>query len=290
MLRPGRDEPGLEREIASHLGLLEDDYRRRGLSADAARRAARLALGGVEQTKEQHRDARAFRWLDNARRDTVYAVRMLRRHPVAAMTSILSLAIGVGLNAAVFSVVDWVLLRPLPYPASHELVHVLTAGRAPVTGPNGVTYDEFEPFAAASAFREAMAFTNTTRVMAGEGIESVHVLVARIAGEPFATLGVNPAIGRAFTREEIAAGTPVIILEHDVWLRRFSGDRQIAGRTVVIDGAAYTVVGVMPANRGYPRGAQVWRPLTPTERASDDRDLSMVARLRSGTDCRACRL
>ena len=103
VIQPDREDAGLEREIASHLTLLEDDYQRRGLSAEEARRSARLALGGVEQTKERHRDARALRWLDDARRDAVYAVRILRRGPVAAATAVLSLAIGIGLNAAVFS-------------------------------------------------------------------------------------------------------------------------------------------------------------------------------------------
>src|SRR5262249_19140902 len=117
VMRPGRDEAALEREVASHVLLLEDDYRRRGLSAAEARRSARLALGGIEQTKELHRDAGAFRWLDDARRDATYAVRLLRRHPGVTATAALSLAIGIGINAAVFSVFDWVLLRPLPYPA-----------------------------------------------------------------------------------------------------------------------------------------------------------------------------
>jgi hypothetical protein len=94
-LRPGSADRELARELDAHLSLIEDEYRRRGLPADAARRGARLALGGVEQTKEQHRDARAFRWLDNLRRDAVYAMRMLRRHPVATTTSTLSLAIGI---------------------------------------------------------------------------------------------------------------------------------------------------------------------------------------------------
>src|SRR5688572_22558252 len=97
-LRPGRAEADVDRELASHLVLLEDDYRRRGLPPDRARRAARLALGGIDQTREQHRDARAFRWIDEVRRDAVYATRMLRRHPIATLTSVLSLAIGIGLN------------------------------------------------------------------------------------------------------------------------------------------------------------------------------------------------
>ncbi len=105
-IRPGHAEDELDREIASHLTLLEDEYRRRGLTADQARREARLALGGVDETKERHRDARLFRWLDDTRRDAIYAGRLLLRRPVAAGTAALSLAVGIGLNAAVFSVVD----------------------------------------------------------------------------------------------------------------------------------------------------------------------------------------
>src|SRR5688572_6836481 len=93
VIRPDRDESGLEREVASHLLLLEDEYQRRGLSAAEAHRSARLALGGIEQTKELHRDARTFRWVDDARRDATYAVRLLRRHPVVTTTAALSLAI-----------------------------------------------------------------------------------------------------------------------------------------------------------------------------------------------------
>ena len=282
VVRPERDAAGLERELTSHLALLEDEYRRRGLPAAAARRAALLALGGIERTKEQHRDARAFRWLDDARRDAVYAMRMLRRHPVATATSTLSLAIGIGLNAAVFSVVDWVLLRPLPYPDAHELVHVFTSGRTPVTGPSGLVSDEFKALAGAPSFRESTAFTNTTRVMAGAGIEPVHVMVSRVTGNLFATLGVAPAVGRAFTEDEVAAGRLVVILAHERWQRSFAGDRQIAGRAVSIDGAPYTVIGVMPPDRGYPRDAEVWVPLTADRRESDDRELSMLGRLRSG--------
>ena len=280
VIRPGREEAGLEREIVSHLLLLEDEHRRRGLSADEARRSARLALGGIDQTKERHRDARAFRWLDDARRDATYAVRMLRRHPIATATATLSLAIGIGLNAAVFSVVDWVLLRPLPYPASRELVRVFTAGMSPVTSPSALTYDEFMTFGDATVFRESAAFTTATRVMAAAGIDPVHVVVARVAGDLFATLGVYPDVGRAFSTEEMAAGTPVVVLGHGLWQRRFSGDRTIVGRTVTIDGAPHTVVGVMPAGRGYPSEPEAWRPLRASEREDNDRELSMVGRLR----------
>jgi predicted permease len=281
VIAPGREESRLEREVAAHLVLLEDEYRRRGLSPDQARRSARLALGGIDQTKERHRDARAFRWLDDARRDAIYAVRMLRRHPVATMTAILSLAIGIGLNAAVFSVVDWVLLRPLPYPAAHQLVRVFTAGTAPVTGPSPLIYAEFETFKNASPFRASAVFNSTTRILSAAGLDPVHVVVARVAGDLFTTLGVAPEAGRAFSSDEIAGGAPVVVLGHELWQRRFSGERTIAGRTVSIDGAPYTVVGVMPSGRGYPTDAELWRPLTASEHEDDDRELNMLARLPS---------
>ena len=279
-IRPGRDEFSLDREVASHLSMLEDEYRRRGLSPDQAHRSARLALGGVDQIKERHRDARMFRGLDDVRRDAVYAVRMLRRYPIATAAAALSLAIGIGLNAAIFSVVDWVLLRPLPYPAAHELVRVFTAGTTPVTGPSPLIYGEFVRFSQAAAIRESAAFNSATRVMTGSGIDPAHVVVARLAGDLFATLGVSTAIGRSFSRDELAAGAPVVVLSYDVWQRRFAADPSIAGRVIAIDGAPHTVVGVLPSGRGYPTDADLWRPLTANEREDDDRELSMVARLR----------
>ncbi|PYQ23539.1 MAG: hypothetical protein DMF81_08525, partial [Acidobacteria bacterium] len=102
LLRPGRAEADLSRELASHLALLEDELLRRGLPAEQARRAARLSLGGVEQVKELHRDERSFVWLDDARRDLRHAVRLLRRDPLFALTAVLSLAIGIGANTTIF--------------------------------------------------------------------------------------------------------------------------------------------------------------------------------------------
>ena len=283
VIHPDREEANLKREVASHLQLLEDEYRRRGLSAVDAYRSARVAFGGIDHAKELHRDARAFRWLDEARRDAAYGVRMLRRRPAATAVAVLSLALGVGLNSAVFSVVDWVLVRPLPYPAPHELVRVFTAATVESPGPGGLSHalihDEFAAFGDAAAFRASAAFTAATRVIASAGIDPAHVVVARVSGDLFATLGVDPDVGRGFSREELAAGAPVVVLAHHLWQRAFARDPAIVGRTVLIDGAPHTVVGIMPAKRAYPAGAEVWRPLTADERADDDRELQMVARL-----------
>ena len=126
VVRPHRAEPDLAREIAAHLTLLEDDFRRRGMSPEDARLAARRVFGGVEQTKERHRDARSFVWLDDARRDLQYAARTLRRSPGFAATAILTLALGIGANTAIFSLINTLILRPLPVRHPEQLVELLS--------------------------------------------------------------------------------------------------------------------------------------------------------------------
>jgi predicted permease len=217
------------------------------------------------------------------RRNLPFAWRSLGRRPLSSAAAIATLAIGIGLNAAVFSVVDWVLLRPLPYPSPHELVKVSTAGTAPVTGPAAVTYSEFAVFSRATAFRASAAFSTATRVIAGQGVEPAHAVVARVTGDLFGTLGVQPETGRAINLDEAASGAPVVIVSHAVWMNRFSADAAIAGRGITIDGRPHTVIGVMPEGRGYPRDADLWRPLTADEREDDDRELLMIGRLASAT-------
>src|SRR6267154_355762 len=125
VVRPHRAEPDLTRELDAHLALLEDEHRRRGLSPDEARLAARRDFDGVELTKDRHRDARSFVWLDDARRDLRYALRTLRRSPGFAATTILTLALGIGANTVIFSVINAVLLRPLPFKDSNSLIRIL---------------------------------------------------------------------------------------------------------------------------------------------------------------------
>src|ERR1700687_1386997 len=113
--RPRRADPDLDRELPAPLRLLEDDFQRRGLSLEEARLAAKRAFGGVEHTKDRHRDARSFVWIDDIRRDAAYAIRAARRSPAFALLGVAIMALGIGANTAVFSVVNAVLLKPLPY-------------------------------------------------------------------------------------------------------------------------------------------------------------------------------
>ena len=216
-----------------------------------------------------------------------YGVRSLRRRPISTLAAIATLAVGIGLNAAVFSVVDWVMLRPLPYPSAHELVRVSSAGDDPTSRPSrtptDLTYSEVTTFARAASFRASTAFSRSVRIIAGQGIEPAHVVIARVAGDLFATFGVYPELGRAFDRREVTSGAAVVIISHALWQNRFAADAAIVGRVIQIDRRAHTIVGVMPAGRAYPTGTDLWRPLTAEEREDDDRENVMIARLMSGT-------
>jgi predicted permease len=215
-------------------------------------------------------------------RDLRYAVRALFARPLASGAAIATLAVGIGLNAAVFSIIDWILLRPLPYPAPRELVRVLSSPAGATPGGTEVSYSEFTRLSSATALRASVAYSSATRVLAGSGLEPVHVLVARVSGDMCRTLGVYPAIGRAFDPREAASGAPAVILSDGLWRSRFAADRSVAGREVTLDGVAHTVVGVMPAGAGYPRDADLWRPVTAAEREDDDRENVMIARLEGG--------
>ena len=281
LILPGRAERTLTRELRAHLAILEDEYRRRGQAPDAARRSARQALGGIEQTKELHRDSRSFGWVADARRDVIYALRLFRRRPVTTTAAILSLGLGIGLNAAVFTIVDWILLRPLPYQAPHELVRVFTAGTAPATGPAALTPTDYRNLANGASLSRSAAFSTATRVLRGPGTEPFHVIVARTDGDLFGTLGIVPVLGRVFGKDELSTGATVVVLSHEVWRGRFHEDRSLVGGTVHIDGVPHTVVGIAPPNRRYPSEADLWRPFATREKGANDRELVMIARLSS---------
>ena len=199
LFRSSRADDGLDREVAAHLALLEDEHRKRGLSVEAARQAARHASCSVDHTKELHRDARSFRWVDNARRDVIYAFRTIRRTPVASTAAILSLALGVGLNSAIFAVVDWVVLRPLPYVQPHQLVRVRvqpSSASGSTTVAALLTPGLFARLSQATPFDSAAALSTTLRVVGAAGTDALHAVEARVDGDLFGTLGLQPVPGR----------------------------------------------------------------------------------------------
>jgi putative ABC transport system permease protein len=238
-------------------------------------------VDAIVRLPAEHRRGRSAWSAVGMGRDLRYAVRSLMFRPLAGATSIATLALAIGLNAAVFSVLDWTLLRPLPYPAPSELIRVASAATGPTPGRSEVTYSEFRSLASAGPLRSSAAFSTATRILAGAGVEPVHVVLARISGDLFKTLGVYPSLGRGFEPREISSGAAVVVLSDALWRRRFGADA-VAGRTVTIDGVPHAVVGVMPAGSAYPRDADVWRPVTAAEQEDDDRENVMIGRLHAG--------
>ena len=238
--RPDRD---LDREIAAHLALLQDTYEARGLSAEAARRAARLAFGNVGQVKEEHRDARSFRWIEDAWHDAVHGFRLLRRSPVFTATAVLSLAVGIGANTAIFTVANALLFRP-PTGITHpsELVVIGTArGDGGLNPLNYATYLEISHRATSltSVFAEDL-FPHVMGLSTSGIGNAEAVLGQSVTANFFSALGSAPFRGRVFTDGNEAAA----ILDYDYWRRRFNGNDAMVGTLIRINGRPVTIVGI----------------------------------------------
>ena len=277
--RPGRADRELSREIASHLALLEEDFRRRGLSAEEARFAARRAFGGVEQAKEVQRDARSFPWLNDARQDARYAVRVMRRSPGFTLVAVLTLALGIGANSAIFTVVHAVLLRPLPYLEPDRLVGIIQ--RHTSFGPDFATWPDYTDWRDRSASLERLGGA-WIRVYNLTGVEEPERLGgAAVTESLFATLGVVPQLGSTFTPGG-TADPRTVVLSDRLWRRRFGAAADVVGKTVALNGAPHTVVGVMPAGFAWPESAELWVPFVPEPgMARGYHLLQVVGRLRS---------
>jgi len=254
--------------------------KRRGLSAEDAKLAAIRAFDGVEQTKERHRDARSFVWLDDARRDLQYAARMLRRSPAFTAVAVVTLALGIGANTAIFSVLHAVLLQPLPFKDPDRLVRVyenLSAAESPNKRPVRMgamdTRELLELRATSRALSHVVSYSGAIVTMLGAG-DTVQISGSSISAGTFAMLGVQPALGSPFSRDEDAGvGEHVVILSHDAWNRYFAADPGVVGRHVTFTGnttftggmalgSSYTVIGVMPRGFYFPNeGALFWTPL-----------------------------
>jgi predicted permease len=247
VFRPGRAEPDLAREVSAHLMLLEDGFRRRGLSAEDARLAARRAFGGVEHTKDLHRDARSFVWLDDARRDLIYAMRALRRNPGFAATAILTLALGIGANTTIFSLINTLILRPLPVRHPEQLVELLSRYPSDPAG-NWFPWKYYQQYRAQNhVFADLIGTSSAQFQLTRDGSEAETIDGEYVEGTFFRALGVQPALGRLFGPEDDRVGTAneaVAVVSWPCWKNRFTGDPDIVGRRITLDGAAATVIGV----------------------------------------------
>lgn len=249
--------PQLERELtaelSSHLQFHIDDNLRRGLSPDEARRQALLQLGGLEQTKEAIRDQRSLPFFEALFHDLRYAFRTLRKYPTFTLVSVLTVALGIGANTAIFSLVDSILLRPLPFPQPQNLVSL--TGTYP-KGAFVALRDQVNSLDVA-AYYEGYEFN---LIRQGEPLRLSATLVS---AEFFMVLGVRPLLGRLFAPGDDKPGRDnVVMLSYSLWKQRFDADPSLIGRSIDLEGVSRQVLGVMPPGFRFPSAkTQVWIPI-----------------------------
>jgi predicted permease len=249
LLRRNKLEEQLDKEMRFHMDQHANDLIARGCEPEEARRRASLSLGGPEQVKEECRDARGTRWVEDMWRDLRYAVRMLRQKPGFAAVALATLALGIGATTVMFTVINGVLLTPLPYPDPGRLVAV--NGHADTLSVAGfelqrLAYYDFLDFQRESRSLELGGWVYTFGTLSEPG-EAEHVVEFQASSSLFSVLGVPLYRGRAFLPEEDrGGGAPVVILGYGLWQRRFAGNDAVLGTAVVLDQKRYTVVGIAP--------------------------------------------
>jgi predicted permease len=293
LVRGSRLDAELDEEVRGYLEALTEKKIREGLDPAAARRAASIEMGGIEPVKEEARGARIGIGLETALRDARYAVRALRKSPGFALATILTLGLGIGANTAIFSVVDALLLEPLPYRDSSRLVFVWSdmseAGypRAPLSGPELADLRR-----RATQFSGFGAIWANSAALNGDG-DPEQVRVGLVTPDFFSVLGADAARGRTFLPGDEEEGAEArILLSHALWQRRYGGDPGIVGRRILVKGQPTTVLGVMPSSfrlllppdSAVPDDLEAWVPFWPkmTVGPRGQQFLRVVGRMRPG--------
>jgi putative ABC transport system permease protein len=283
-------ERELDEELRDHIERQIEQNIRLGMSPEEARHAALKAFGGVEQAKERSRDSRGVRWIEDLWQDLRYGSRMLIKNPGFTMIAVLTLALGIGANTAIFSVVNAVLLKPLPYLESERLVMVYGEFPALKTNQMRLSLPEYADFQQQTrSFVASGVFDSGSANLATyEGGEPERVERGSLTPEMFAVLQVAPLLGRVFTPEEEQAGhDDVVLLGHSLWQRRFAGKTDAIGQKLMISGRSHTIIGVMPPGFAFPPKTEIWEPLWFPKEMYDQqrrgaRGLEVLARLKPG--------
>ena len=265
----------LHRELEFHVDEMVRDYMAGGMPEDEAQRRARLEFGGLDQIAEECRDVRRGAWLGDLWRDLHYACRLLRRAPGFAAVAIATLAVGIGANTAVFTLVHTVLLASLPVDHPEQLV-VVSHSNLNRSGGIGFPYQFFQELDAERQVLDGvLARGGSERITLGADAGGEPAIGELVSGGFFDVLGVRPAVGRLFSVKDdvVPGGHPVLVLSHAYWQRRFGGDPAVVGRTVMVSGHPMTVVGVTPPG---------FEGLDPGQRVDLRVPLAMQAEVRGG--------
>ncbi len=257
----GRSNADLAAEFEAHVAMATETNIARGMSPEQARRAALIAAGGVEQAKEAYRDQHGLPIVEALGGDARFALRSLRKNPGFAAAVVLTLAMSIGATTAMFSVVNGILLDALPFANGNRLVWTVNRGMRP--------YDSMSPAdlhdwgVLNSAFEAVGGWVESGVDLVG-GARPIHLISADVSGDWFTMLGVRMAVGRGLIPSDEGIGKPTIaVLSYGLWQSQFGGDRSIVGRSVLLDGTSYTIVGVAPRAFQFPSEADLWRPVIP---------------------------
>ena len=276
----------LERELQSDLELEEEEQRERGLSQEDARYAARRAFGNATLIREQTREAWGWIRLEGFAKDVRYALRQLGRNSGFTAICILTLALGIGATTAIFSVMDSLLLRPLPYTNAARIVRIWMtfAPRGMMEIP--ASEPEFLEYRQSQSFAHVTGFSVGTLTLTGSG-DPLHVAASWGTSDFFSVMGTVPFLGRVFTNDEQQQGhAQVAVLSHRLWQNRFASSREIIGKSILLNGQSCTVIGVMPQTFNFPSNdVDVWQPLAiaPASDKVGNHYLNLVAELKPQT-------
>ncbi len=288
--RPAADAE-LAEELEAHLQHEVDHNIARGMSEEKARRQARLKLGSVRRVRETVWERNSLDWFETMLRDLRYAVRTLSRTPAFTVTAVLVMALGVGANVTLFTVVRSVLLKPLPFREPDRLIQLYEKspdGRREYSYIAGGMYAAWKK-AASSVEQMAIYGTDSINLSGTGGQLPEKLRYAKCSWDLLPMMGVVPEVGRLFVEADDRRAAPAtVVLTHGLWMRRYAGDRGIVGKTILLDAKPYTVVGVLPAWFLYPdTQTQLWAPIYHEEssgmmQAVDNHNFFVIARLRPG--------
>ncbi|WP_433963526.1 ABC transporter permease [Tunturiibacter psychrotolerans] len=258
----GKRDEDLEREMRSDLELEEEEQREKGLSPEQARYAARRAFGNTTLIREQTHEAWGWASFERLSQDLKYALRQLGRSPGFTSVCLITLALGIGANTAMFSIVQGLVLAPLPFPNADRLVFLWQ--NRPGIPQLAVSYPNFEDWERTSRSFDGMSavtFHNFDLTAPGR---AAHILGIRASSRFLATLGVEPVIGRDFAAsEDQPNGQWVLLISNHLWRERFGADPYVVGRSIDLDGKSYTVIGVLPAGFHFLADADIVTLLRP---------------------------
>lgn len=281
-----KSEQHLDAELRFHLEQQIKDYIAAGMNPEEARKRANMAFGGLEPVKEDCREARRANFLETLFQDVRYGIRILRNNPGFSVAAALTLALGIGANTAIFSIVNAAILRPLPYKDSSRIVSIATHTAMYPTFSLGVSWPAVQQIRSqASALEQTAAYFEENKNFTGKGDPAV-LRVANVSDGFFEELGASPELGRLFNANDLLPGEPgVVVISDALWRSAFGADSKVLGRTLTLDKKPYTVVGVAGRGFDFPEKEEAWLPLSLPPAALNDNTyftLQALGKLREG--------